>query len=175
MASTKPTLVCKACDYVNESERVYCHNCGVKLDRELLANQQPTQFDAQKRQREIKKMMNPGRGHFAKASKAFLKTVILAAIAGALIDAALPPEGIVQNTKKDEAMELPQIDLLLENLTVAPAGKRVGVREEDINTYIKRERFKKLPSWFTDSIPLYAFVQCDEGTGRLVLQADIVS
>ena len=29
-------LTCAECKYENEVERVYCHNCGEKLDRSLL-------------------------------------------------------------------------------------------------------------------------------------------
>ena len=30
------TLTCKECQHVNEEARIYCHNCGTKLDRSLL-------------------------------------------------------------------------------------------------------------------------------------------
>ncbi|MEQ1862421.1 MAG: zinc ribbon domain-containing protein [Chthoniobacteraceae bacterium] len=57
------TLACTQCGYDNEPERVYCHNCGTKLDRSLLpketeAAQEETLAAARKR---IRKMTQPGR------------------------------------------------------------------------------------------------------------------
>ena len=117
--------------------------------------------------------MTPGRGNLGKTLRTLLKTVFMAALAGALIDAALPPKGVTQGAKNEEATETPQIGSLLENLIAAPAGKQFALREADVNAYLKRERFKKLPAWFTDSIPLRALVNFDEGTGRLTFQASI--
>ena len=175
MASPLPTLLCKGCGYANESQRVYCHNCGVKLDRDLLAaqEQRPAEPSA-KRQREVKKIMSPERGSFGKLCKTVFKTLALAALAGALIDAALPPEGFVPGTTKgEEATEAPQIDSILENLSATHDGKRIALREADVNAYLRRERFKKLPSWLTDALPLKALVQFEEGTGRLTFQASV--
>ena len=33
--SSTPKLTCGQCGYENEPERVYCHNCGTKLDRSV--------------------------------------------------------------------------------------------------------------------------------------------
>ena len=35
------TLTCAECGFVNEAERVYCHNCGKKLDRSLIPKEDP--------------------------------------------------------------------------------------------------------------------------------------
>ena len=40
---TQTTLTCKACGYSkNELERVYCHECGEKLDRSHLPKKKDT-------------------------------------------------------------------------------------------------------------------------------------
>jgi len=174
MASPLPTLVCKECGYVNEGERVYCHNCGVKLDREgLILQEQQQAATFQKRQREVKKIMTPGRRNFAKTWRALWKTVALAAVVGALIDAARPPEGGVPGVQSEEMADPSQIASLLEGLVIAPAGKRIALREAVVNAYLKRERFKKLPDWFTNAIPLKALVNFDDGVGRLTFLANI--
>lgn len=169
MASPLPTISCKECGYVNEGERVYCHGCGVKLDRNLLIIQEQEQAaHSQKRLREVRRIMTPGRGGYGTKWKKLCKTVALAAVAGLLIDAALPPEG-APGAKKEESSDPSQIDGLLDTLVAAPAGKRVMFREADINAFLKRERFKKVPSWITDAIALRALVQFEDGIGRLTL------
>lgn len=163
-----PTVVCKACGHVNEGERVYCHGCGVKLDREILIAKQQ-QIDTPKaQQRHLKKMLNPRRGKFSAIVRTFLQMVALGAIAGALIDMARPPESALQ-PKKEDAADAPQIDVILEKLVVAPAGQQKTFREEEVNAYLKRANFRKLPPWLTSNVPLRAFVNFDEGTGRFSL------
>ncbi len=173
MASPLPTLVCKACGYPNESQRVYCHNCGIKLDRDLLAAQEQRAEPSLKRQREVKKIMSPGRGNFGRFGKAVFKTLVLAAIAGALIDAALPPQGTAPVAKNEDVAEVPPIDVILESLTATHNGKRIVLREAEVNAYLRKERFKKLPSWLTDVLPLKALVQFEENAGRLTFQTNI--
>ena len=48
MATTPsgPTLTCSQCGFANETERVYCHNCGAKLDRSLLPKATETSKDS---------------------------------------------------------------------------------------------------------------------------------
>jgi hypothetical protein len=56
-------LTCTACQHENEVERVYCHNCGEKLDRSLLPKADITKpsEDKAKVARKVKKMMDPNR------------------------------------------------------------------------------------------------------------------
>ncbi|MCX6967895.1 MAG: hypothetical protein NTZ46_09005 [Verrucomicrobia bacterium] len=172
MASPLSTLVCKECGYVNEIQRVYCHNCGVKLDRDLLDAQQQEQAEPpQKRQREIKKRMSPEQGSLGKFCKKLFKTLALAGIAAAVLAAALPPQGVLP--KKEEAMETVQVDAVLENLAAMQNGRRIAFREADINAYLRKEHFKKLPTWLTEYLPLRALARFDEGSGRLMVQASI--
>ena len=170
-----PPLVCKACGYANESQRVYCHNCGVKLDREILIIEpQVQQAAAEKKLREVKKIMSPARGSFAKTLKKLCKTLALAAIAALLIDAALPPAGVTLPENGEEAAaEAPPLDSILENLVAAPAGKRIALREADINAYLRRERFKKLPPWLTHAVPLVARVHFEENVATFTLLGNV--
>src|SRR5438552_884776 len=50
-------LVCPECQHENEPERVYCHNCGARLDRFALTNEKGTPkenlVETQKRLRRI--------------------------------------------------------------------------------------------------------------------------
>ena len=174
MSPPLPSLVCKECGYVNEGERVYCHGCGMKLDREILiAREQEQAAAAQKRQREVKRIMTPGRRNWAKIWKSLCKTLIFAAIAAALIDAALPPQRDIPSLPPGAEVEPLPIDSVLENLVAAPAAKRIGLREADVNAYLKKERFKKVPTWLTNAIPLRALVSFDDGVAHLTLLGTI--
>ena len=174
MASPQIPLVCQACGYANESARIYCHNCGVKLDRDALIPFEKDQEEAaRKKHREVIKIMSPKRGLFAKTLRMLVKTVALAAITAVLIDAILPPDGIALPTKNAEETEAPPIDSILENLATAPAGKRIMLREADVNAYMRKERFRKLPPGLTPSIPLRALVRFEENTATFILLANV--
>jgi len=169
-----PPLVCKACGYANESERVYCHSCGVKLDRELITTQQPI-VPLEQKQREVKKIMTPKNPIFPRFWMNLLKTVALAAVVAALVDAALPPEGIPAALPKELALaNPPQIGEVMETLTLVTDGQRKAFSEADLNIYLQKEHFRKVPSWLTDILPLRrVFVNLEEGGGRLGVEATL--
>jgi len=41
MTTTMTKIVCGECRHENEAERIYCHNCGERLDRSMAAAQKP--------------------------------------------------------------------------------------------------------------------------------------
>src|SRR5262245_58216152 len=86
-------LTCPECRRENEAERIYCHDCGARLDRSVLANRKTTKIETAE---EIHKRM---RGMFSqrkvRVRLAFFKTakVILAALAAAaLFEILFPPD-----------------------------------------------------------------------------------
>ena len=160
---------------MNEVERVYCHGCGAKLDRTvILATQEKQTVSREQRQREVKKLMTPGNGWFLKTLAMLIKTVALAGLAAVVIQIIRPPEGVPPLPKKGEVLTLPQIGDDLERLTAAPAGQGMIFREADINTYLQKKTFRKVPSWFTNIIPLKrSFVNFEPGQARLSVQADL--
>ena len=170
-----PTLVCKECGYVNESERVYCHGCGAKLDREILAAQKPQPIAPEQKQREVRKLMKPrGNTFLGNFGSRLLRTLALAALVAALIDAALPPRQGLPDLQKESAAGSVPVDVYLEKLTAAPTAQRLGFREADVNAYLKRERFKTIPAWFTSALPLQRLlVHFEEGAATLSVQASV--
>jgi len=169
-----PTLVCKQCGHVNEAERVYCHGCGSKLDREILVAQKKQGPTPQQRQRQLKKIMSPGGGGSVRNTlNTFAKMVLFGAVAAALIEAAQPPEWLKPAPKSEDAALLP-LDTHLEKLVASTTPQRVLFRESVVNTYLKREKFKKVPTWLTNYIPMRrVFINCEKDSARLTLQADI--
>src|SRR5206468_5402920 len=94
-----PTLPCKECGYANEPERVYCHNCGTKLDRSLLPKEttSPEETLAAARKR-IKQMTNPGRGWAE--FKAGCKVFFWAAVVAIVYLLAMPPQRLPSREKE---------------------------------------------------------------------------
>jgi len=168
-----PTIVCKECGYVNEAERVYCHGCGVKLDRTaLLAQQQQRAATPEQIQREVKKRMTPRGTRFSKHLIMAVKVLASAAVVAAVIDMALPPEGLT-GAQKGELLDIPPIDSALERLIASPAGQQLAVSETDINAYLK-VRFKKVSLPYVSFLSLnHSLVNLDDNQGRLTLQWDI--
>src|SRR3954464_447940 len=98
MAAPEPqaiTLTCKDCGYNNEPERVYCHNCGEKLDRSVLPKDEQLRRESPERARKrIMRMTNPGANPIRSAITTTLKTLAWAAFIAAAILSCLPPDNV---------------------------------------------------------------------------------
>jgi hypothetical protein len=132
--ATPVQLTCPECQRENEAERVYCHDCGARLDRSALANRKTAKMETAE---DLHKRM---RGMFSqrriKARLAFFKTVkiVLAAVAAAaLVVTLLPPD--VPPAVKTETLPA-QINLSLENLTQSRQPQTMQFSEGDVNTYL---------------------------------------
>ncbi len=129
MTTTTPMtkLVCGECRHANEAERIYCHNCGERLDRSAAAARKPM-VDPTETHRRLQKMLEPPsrvRHNFFAVSKLALAAVA----AAALVEMALPPE-LPAPTK----IVSPQIDLDLENAHLRPSPLEYS--QDQINAYL---------------------------------------
>jgi hypothetical protein len=125
--TTMTKLVCGECRHENEAERIYCHNCGERLDRSAAAAQKPT-VDPTETHRRLQKMLEPPsrvRHNFFAVGK----LVLAAVAAAALVEMALPPE-VPAPTK----IVSPQIDLDLENAHLRPSPLEYS--QDQINAYL---------------------------------------
>jgi hypothetical protein len=127
--TTMTKLVCAECRHENEAERIYCHNCGERLERSGAAAQKKAQ-DPQEAHRRLQKMLGPpnmARRNFFAVSK----LALAAAVVAALVEIALPPE-LPSPSKTFPS----QIDLDLEN---AASNQKTGPLEysqDQINAYL---------------------------------------
>ena len=127
--TTMTKLVCAECRHENEAERIYCHNCGERLDRSAVSARKKVQ-DPQEAHRRLQKMLGPPsmtRRNFFNASK----LVLAAAVVAALVQIALPPE-FPAPTKAVP----PQIDLDLENAATFQKAGPLEYSQEQINAYL---------------------------------------
>src|SRR6184192_1108514 len=122
-------LVCAECRHENEAERIYCHNCGERLDRSAVSAQKKAQ-DPQEVHRRLQKMLGPpnmARRHFFTVSK----LALAAAVVAALVQIALPPE-FPAPTKAVP----PQVDLDLENAVAFQKPGPLEYSQDQINAYL---------------------------------------
>src|SRR6476469_6209555 len=90
MSTTAVEMVtCGECRHENEFERVYCHNCGARLERRAVVKGPPKEEDTQKR---VKKMFDPNRAKLKLIFFRISKLALAACGAAILIVMATPPE-----------------------------------------------------------------------------------
>ena len=126
-------LACPECRRENEPERIYCHDCGARLDRSALAKAPQKEEDVNATQRRVKAMFDPGRAlmkkRFFDFSKLILGALALAAIVQMLRAPDLP--------ERPKAPMLPvQISLDLENAAMTPASPPLQYTDEQITQYL---------------------------------------
>jgi hypothetical protein len=129
MTTTMMKVVCGECRHENEAERIYCHNCGERLDRSGVASQQKAP-DPNEAHRRLQKMLGPpnrARQNFFAVSK----LALAAAAVAALVEIALPPE-LPAPTKSVS----PQIDLDLENAASYQKAGPLEYSQDQINAYL---------------------------------------
>jgi hypothetical protein len=125
-----PKILCPECQHENEPERVYCHNCGARLDRSAVI---PTKEPAKDTQKRVKKMFDPHRMRirflFFKTSKMILVAGLLAVV----IQLLLPPD-IPAPTKTE--MLASQVRLDMENAVSRHQPPQVEFSEDQVNAYL---------------------------------------
>ena len=162
-------LVCPECQRQNEPERIYCHDCGARLDRSALAKLAPKAEDPKATQKRLKQMLDPGRIKlrllFFKISKLVLGSCALAI----LIQMLLPPDV----PEKAKTSELQQINLDLENAIASHSKAPLQFTDTQVNNYlvnVVRSKQAALSKYLQFE---RALVQFDEGTCRITVERSL--
>ena len=125
---TSTKLICAECRHENEAERIYCHNCGERLDRSAVAVKKKVDDAAEARRHLQKMLQGPSRTrqNFFTASK----LVLAAAGTAGLLQMFLPPEfpPAVKTTAPV------QLDLELEKASYKPVV--LTFSQQDVNAYL---------------------------------------
>lgn len=129
-------LICPQCQRENEPERIYCHECGARLDRSVLAKKKQVEEDPQETHRRVAKMFDPSRGRwrlrFFQASKLILAALVAGAIVQMLRAPDVPPR---PQTSADSFP--PQINIDLEDATMNPPRHGpMRYSDEQVNAYL---------------------------------------
>jgi hypothetical protein len=163
-------LVCPECRRENEPERIYCHDCGARLDRTALAKVAPKGEDAKETQRRLRTMLDPGRLKmrlmFFKVSK-----LILGAFATAAVVQMLLPPDVPAPAKTGEFP--PQINLDLENAALNHGSAPLRYTEAQVNAFLGsalKSRQAALSKWLQFE---RAYINFDESVCRITLQRSL--
>ncbi|CAN5504173.1 hypothetical protein BH18VER1_BH18VER1_19190 [soil metagenome] len=165
-------LVCAECRHENEPERIYCHECGARLDRSALVKKGEPEDDAAETHRRVKAMFD-ARG--AKLKHRFLqvsKLVLGAVAAAAVIQMLRTPD----RPQSPEINVLPpQINMDLESAAMSPrGGAPLSYREVDVNAYLGsalKSKQKTLSNWLLQFEGAVADIQ--EGYCDLTVERSI--
>ena len=129
-------LTCGQCNFVNEAQRVYCHNCGAKLDRSLLPKEEEVRRETPDRTRKrIRQMTNPGANPIVREVKALVSTLVWAAIAAAVILIGRQPEGVPKARPTELVSRFVNSDL--QDAVASPTARALTFTEEEINQHFK--------------------------------------
>jgi hypothetical protein len=130
MTTSTTKLICPECQHENEPERVYCHDCGAKLDRSAVAVTKEPVKDTRQR---MKKMFDPTR---AKIRFLFFKTsrmILNAAALALLIQLILPPD-IPEPSNALVLASQTRIDM--ENAILRHQPPQLQFSEDQVNAYL---------------------------------------
>lgn len=135
MPTQEVKLTCGQCNYANEPERVYCHNCGSKLDRSLLpkVEEQKKEESAEQARKRVARMTNPKATSLGRELWVFCKTIGSAIACAVLILMARAPEG-VPSSKLDVLPRMISMELH-ETLNV-PQPRTIAFSEADVNAHL---------------------------------------
>jgi hypothetical protein len=165
-------LTCPECRRANEAERIYCHDCGARLDRSVLANRKMGKIEtSEELHRRMRGMFNQRRLKARLFIFKIAKVLLAACAVAALVEIVLPPD--VPPAAKSETLP-PQINLSLENLTESKQPQTLQFSEDSVNEYLAnalKHKKDKLEH------PLLAFeratLQFTEANCRLTMERSI--
>lgn len=127
--TTAPKLICPECRRENEGQRIYCHDCGQRLDRSAVFAQKKPQT-AEDEHKRLQKMME-GPSKLRRNFFAVSKLALAAVAAAALVQISLPPD-VPAPTKAIP----PQMDLELESAASFQKGGPIEFSQDQVNAYL---------------------------------------
>ena len=129
MTSTTTTkLICAECRHENEAERIYCHNCGERLDRSAVVSKKNIE-DPKEAHRRLRKMLD-GPSRTRQNFFVACKMLLAAAATAGLVQMILPPDfpAAVKTTTPI------QLDLELEQALMKQ--QELNFSQQDVNAYL---------------------------------------
>ena len=127
-------LTCVECGYENEPERVYCHNCGVKLDRSLL----PARDDQRAGSRPARRGVKPDVSRRVRKPliKPLAGSLAFSAVLAMLVLALMPPDD-PPPLESPPLLRLPDIGIELQRLLAIQRRAHITFSETEVNAYLK--------------------------------------
>ena len=163
-------LVCPECRRENEPERIYCHDCGARLDRTALAKVAPKGEDVKETQRRLRTMLDPQRAKMRLMFFKVSKLILGAFVAAAVVQMLLPPD-VPARVKSGEFP--PQINLDLENAALNHGAPPLRYTEAQVNAYLGSALKSKQPALSKLLRFERALVNFDENVCRITAERSL--
>ncbi|HEY2614694.1 MAG TPA: zinc ribbon domain-containing protein [Chthoniobacterales bacterium] len=165
-------LVCPDCRHDNEPERIYCHNCGARLDRSALAKVVPKGPDNEETQRRLRWMFDPNRGRMRLLFFKVCKLILGACVAATIVQILRSPD-VPARVKKANADFPPQINLDLENATRSHGAPPLRYSQAQVNGYLVNALRSKEASLSRVMKFERMLVNFDEGICRITVERSL--
>jgi hypothetical protein len=150
------TIKCVECGFENETQRIYCHNCGTKLDRSLLPPDVGRVESAERRAKRVRRMVNPKPGPVDTVVVPAIKSLLFAAIAAGLILMARPPSALPKMPTKEESIEARVLGIRIEDHLQSRQVTTLSVDEPLANRYLVASVRRKKGGLLGDEFKLEA-------------------
>lgn len=124
---------CAACGYDNDPTRVYCHNCGVKLERGSSTLPPPTGFTHPTDVGKIKRPRSPL--PWGRYFTFFAKLCLLVAGAAILTMVLLPPKELPPPVEPDTQLAA-RLSALVSDASVAVSPRSFAVPSRDVDRWL---------------------------------------
>jgi zinc ribbon protein len=163
-------LVCPECRHENEPERVYCHNCGARLNRSTAAAAKNEEAKTIETRERLRRMMD-NRGVKARQLAFNIAKLVFGSLALAALIQMLGAPDLPPPAAKD--LELgPQIGLDLENAFMQHRGAQLTYTQDQVNNYLSNVLKRKKTSLLDK--PTLEFrrglAQFEEGSFRMTVE-----
>jgi hypothetical protein len=167
-------LICPDCQHENEPERIYCHDCGARLDRTAVAKEKAQEHANEEGARQhLQKMFDPNRGRAKRVVIQFGKMLLGAVCLAAVIVMLLPPD-LPPAPKSYEFPPLINMDMVSALSSRQPAS--LVYNEEQVDSYLASTVRRKDGPAQQGFFPLRRlFVQFQEGKCWIHLERRIFS
>lgn len=126
-------LRCNDCGYDNDPTRVYCHNCGVRLDRGAAPAPPPTGFTPAAELAKLRKPRAPV--PWGRYFRALGRLAVLAALVAGVVLALLPPRDVPPPVAPDEGLAS-RLSGLLGDASSADEARAFGLRAAEVNRWL---------------------------------------
>lgn len=167
-AKAKVSVLCPECRRENEPERVYCHDCGTRLDRSAVHVKKEPIEDTHKR---VKRMFDPQRARIKALLRRVFDTIAGAGLLAMVVVMFLPPD-VPPPNKNQVLVSSLRGDLETMATKGLPAQKQLS--EEDANAFIASALKPKQTALDKPFLPFKrALMTFREGRGAITVERSL--
>ena len=163
-------LVCPECQRQNEPERIYCHDCGARLDRSALAKVVSKTEDPKQTQRRLKQMLDPSRLKIRLMFFHISKLILGACALAVLIQMVRRPDDVPERLKN---IELQQLNLELEKAITSHSPTPLQFTDAQVNDFLTNQAKNKRAILNKFLKFERAFVNFDEGVCQVTVERSL--